>query len=336
METKIWTEYHDWLTWQKKHKHLNLTIEQAFNSYKKELLLWEEVERVRVLNERILRDYYGGQTTSAGGGGSSPQSLEAALDVRFAAVDLFGIYAGGDPITTWDEHNNKETLTVGGSGTITADSISIDPPKPKGVIVAGDGAYLQALNSTVPELNPFTAARKQTLFWLGNVSDTTPVNETYSLFACRESGGSKFVFSIRGDISGTPLISVNTTYVTSAGQTNVNISNAPIHAGYDPTTGPTLAILKLDVLEQGIYQAIISDEVDSTTANGTITNLGVPQSSNPVNFFLSIEDNSGSPAQAPNQNVFEYRAYNRILSDSEINQVINELNGLYGVSIVNL
>ena len=233
METKIWTEYYDWLTWQKKHKHLNLNIDEAVNAYKKEFRLWEESERVRLMNEQLYRLYTEGRTTSAaGGGGESPSGLNSLLSFRFTGTTLTSLYGKSDELDSgWPEVQNRATLTKQGVGSVFNNNNS--------AIIVGDGAHLAVLGSTNPVLNPFTANRKQTYFWLGVVTNTLySNNQIFSFF--ETVNNSKLEVQI-SDALGLIQFGFGGTYQSGTGGTNISIID-PL--GFDPT-GATLLIVAI-------------------------------------------------------------------------------------------
>jgi hypothetical protein len=328
METKIWTEYYDWLTWQKKHKHLNLNIDEAVNAYKKEFRLWEESERVRLVNEQLYRLYTEGHTTSAAGGGGEPSGLDSLLSFRFAGVDLANLYGRNDEITTWPETQNRATLTKIGAGSVTVGQ-SLNS-----AIIVGDGAHLGILNSTNPLLNPFISNRATTIIWHGVVtSDTLTFGQDAAIYNFEDLvNSSKFDFQAKNDVGGgNDLISLASAYI------NVNSTPVPLTISealpFASIAGVALTIiLQVDLQNIGVVKFIVNSDSTSTVGINTLSVLGASVSPNPINFRLGI-GRTGASAAPSNQEIFEIRAYDKILTNAEINTVISELNSLYGTGI---
>ena len=324
METKIWTEYYDWLTWQKKHKHLNLNIDEAVNAYKKEFRLWEESERVRLMNEQLYRLYTEGRTTSAaGGGGESPSGLNSLLSFRFTGTTLTSLYGKSDELDSgWPEVQNRATLTKQGVGSVFNNNNS--------AIIVGDGAHLAVLGSTNPVLNPFTANRKQTYFWLGVVTNTLySNNQIFSFF--ETVNNSKLEVQI-SDALGLIQFGFGGTYQSGTGGTNISIID-PL--GFDPTGATLLIVCQVDLQDVGIFKAVVNTDSTSAVFQQTVTTGGVAQAISPVNIRLGI-GYQGTGQQPDNQEVYDFRAYDKILTNAEINTVISELNSTYGTTIIGI
>ncbi len=326
METKIWTEYYDWLTWQKKHKHLNLNADEAVNAYKKEFRLWEESERVRLMNEQLYRLYNEGHTTSAAGGGGGEASLADSLSFRFAGTDLAGLYNKTDEITSWPEAQNRATLIKEGAGSITYNNNS--------AIIVGDGAYLGILNSTNVILNPFTSNRATTIIWHGLVTDTTlTFGQQVSVFNVADLvNASKLDISV-SDSGADDQIQLAAAYININATTSQPSIIETLPIADIAAAGYVTIILQVDTQNTGIIKLIFNDGITSTVGISVLSVLGASVTPNPVNFKVG-GPRSGVTEFPSNQEIYEIRAYDKILTNTEINTVISELNSTYGTSII--
>jgi hypothetical protein len=331
METKIWTEYYDWLTWQKKHKHLNLNIDEAVNAYKKEFRLWEESERVRLVNEQLYRLYTEGHTTSAaGGGGESPSGLNSLLSFRFAGVDLGSVYGNGDEITSWTETANRATLTKQGAGSVTYNQTR------NSALVTGDGAYLGVNNTILEILNPFLIDRAITIIWHGIINGSQlAFGDQLPIFNIQDNVNSSkldvFASAVTGDGSD-DRISFAAGYqdINNALQSPTVLLTSP---SGDISAGPTMIILQFDTQDAGIIKLIVTTDAGAVEDVFPLSILGASISPNPINFRVGGPRSGVSVGALANQEVYEIRAYDKILTNTELSTVVDELNTIYNTTV---
>ena len=330
METKIWTEYHDWLTWQKKHKHLNLNTDEAVNAYKKEFRLWEESERVRLMNEQLYRLYNEGHTTSAAGGGGNTTTLADSLSFRFAGTDLDSLYTKPNELVSgWPETANRATLAKQGIGSVIYNNNS--------AVVVGDGAYLGINGTTNEILNPFLIDRSITIIWHGTINGVPlTFGDQLPIFSFQDNVNSSKLDVLASAITGDgsdDRISIISGYIDINNTLQQPVVNLTSPSG-DISAGPTIIILQFDTQDTGLVKLIVATDAGYVDDIFALTVLGATINPNPINFRVGGPRSGVSVGALSNQEIFEIRAYDKILTRKEITTVIGELNSTYGTAII--